>query len=99
MAHDPAAAAVDAALLTRLAVALAGANAELAAVEDQNRQLREALESNRVIGVAVGIIMSQQGLDRDRAFQTLRTQSQRHNRKVRELAELVALTGDVRPLH
>ena len=98
VAHDPATAAVDAALLTRLAVALAGANAQLAAVEDQNRQLREALESNRVIGVAVGIIMSQQGLDRDQALQTLRTHSQRHNRKVRELAEQVALAGDDRPL-
>jgi len=98
LAQDPETARVDPTQLTRLAVALANANAELAVVEDQNRQLRDALISNRMIGVAVGIIMSQQRLSRDEAFALLRAQSQRSNRKVRELAELIAHAGSVRPL-
>jgi ANTAR domain len=56
-------------------------------------QLREALESNRDIGAATGIVMSRFRLTRDQAFDALRMVSQRQHRKLREVADEVLITG------
>jgi uncharacterized membrane protein len=56
-------------------------------------QLRQALESNRDIGAATGIIMSRFRLTRDQAFDALRMVSQRQHRKLREVADDVLTTG------
>jgi hypothetical protein len=62
--------------------------------EDLRRQvdtLREALDTNRHISVAIGLVMAATGADRGAAFQLLLKQSQNSNRKLREIAvELVA---------
>lgn len=55
-------------------------------VNETSEHLKEALASREVIGVATGLIMGQQGLTREQAFDVLRRVSQRENRKVRELA-------------
>ena len=55
--------------------------------------LARALESNREIGVAMGILMQQHGISRDTAFDVLRTASQHSNRKLAEVAREVADTG------
>lgn len=53
--------------------------------------LRVAIESARVIGAAVGIVMERYSIDRDKAFLYLVRLSQDSNRRLRDLAaEVVA---------
>jgi transcriptional regulator with GAF, ATPase, and Fis domain len=49
--------------------------------------LKEALASREAIGIATGLLMGQQTLTREQAFDVLRRSSQRENRKVREIAQ------------
>ena len=55
--------------------------------------LLRGLESNREIGVAIGILMQQRQITRDAAFEVLRAASQHSNRKLSEVASDVADTG------
>jgi transcriptional regulator with GAF, ATPase, and Fis domain len=58
-----------------------------AALERENSaQLRVALDTNRTIGAAVGILMATHGIAQEDAFSMLSTASQRVNRKLREVA-------------
>jgi AmiR/NasT family two-component response regulator len=52
-----------------------------------------ALESNREIGVAMGILMQRHQLTREQAFDVLRGVSQDSNRKLSVVATEVADTG------
>jgi len=81
-AFDDEALAVGSVFATHAAVALAGAQ--------QNEQMDKALQSRDVIGQAKGILMAQQNVSADEAFDILRRASQRMNIKLRELAERVA---------
>jgi hypothetical protein len=57
--------------------------------QDLGRQvdtLREALNTNRQISVAIGLLMAATGINRDAAFQLLLAQSQSSNRKLRDVA-------------
>ncbi|WIM88879.1 GAF and ANTAR domain-containing protein [Candidatus Mycobacterium wuenschmannii] len=56
-------------------------------------QLRRAMASRDVIGQAKGILMERHRVTADQAFLLLKTQSQRVNRKLVEVAETVAATG------
>jgi DNA-binding response OmpR family regulator len=56
-------------------------------------QLRQALQTNRTIGTAVGIVMSRYELDPRRAFQVLVRTSQQSNRKLHDIAAEVVSTG------
>jgi DNA-binding response OmpR family regulator len=67
----------------------------LAEVEDRAANLQTALTTNRQIGVAVGVLMSREKITSEQAFDLLRSLSNRTNRKLREVAEEVALTGDL----
>jgi len=64
---------------------------------DSNQQLVEALDHSRVISTAVGILMGSKGLTNEQAMTLLRAASQRLNRKVSDLAEAVAYTGELPP--
>ena len=55
--------------------------------------LARALESNREIGVAMGVLMSQHKISRDQAFNLLRITSQHTHRKLSDIAADVAVTG------
>jgi len=55
--------------------------------------LERALQSNREIGVAMGILMQQHRFSRQQAFDVLRVASQNSNRKLAEVASQVADTG------
>jgi GAF domain-containing protein len=64
------------------------------AIEQRRRvNLEIALESSRVIGMAMGIVMSSQLVTADQAFDALRRLSQETNRKLRDVALEVAETG------
>jgi GAF domain-containing protein len=65
------------------------------AAHDQAAQLEVALRTNRVIAEAVGIVMATYHLDEERAFDLPRLTSQHHNRKLREVADIVTLTGEL----
>jgi len=55
--------------------------------------LERALQSNRDIGVAMGILMQQHRFSRQQAFDVLRVASQNSNRKLAQVASQVADTG------
>ncbi len=57
----------------------------LARAQDING-LQGALESNRTIATAVGIVMRAEGLDRQAAFERLRQQARSERRKLEDLA-------------
>ena len=59
----------------------------------QAGSLVRALRSNREIGVAMGILMSQHRFTRQEAFDVLRVASQNSNRKLADIAVEVADTG------
>jgi AmiR/NasT family two-component response regulator len=60
---------------------------------EEVEQLREALASSRQIGVAIGVVMCQEGLDRDDAFSLLVRASRNSNRKLRDVAASVEASG------
>lgn len=84
-AFDDEARAVGSVFAAHAALALSNA------IHDE--QLEEALRSRDVIGQAKGILMAQQGVDEDKAFDMLRRASQRLNVKLRDLATEVAQSG------
>jgi ANTAR domain-containing protein/GAF domain-containing protein len=62
--------------------------------EQRRREnLEVALESSRVIGMAMGIVMSSRLVTADQAFEALRRASQESNRKLRDVAAEVTETG------
>lgn len=81
-AFDEEALAVGSVFATHAAVALAGAQ--------HDEQMEKALRGRDVIGQAKGILMAQQHVTADEAFDILRRASQSMNIKLRELAERVA---------
>lgn len=77
-------------LATHCAIALAKA-----AEHEQNQHLRAALESNRDIGVAIGILMATKLVTKQEAFDALRITSQHTHRKLHQVALEVAETGEL----
>ena len=65
------------------------------ATQAQNKaaNLLKALESNREIGVAIGVLMARHGPTREQAFDVLRHASQNTNRRLAHVAAEVAETG------
>ncbi len=83
-------------------VEVAGAFAEVAAIaldraifRDQAQSLALGLDSNRLIGTAIGILMANDQNTYDDSFRLLRACSQRTNRKLRQVAEDVILAGEI----
>ena len=66
-----------------------------AAYRDQAHSLAAGLESNRAIGTAIGIIMVGSSSTYEDAFGRLKDRSQRTNRKLRQIADEVILTGEL----
>jgi PAS domain S-box-containing protein len=60
---------------------------------DQKGHLERAVESHRVVGQAVGILMERHRLTSHVAFQRLRSSSHNRNLKLRELADRVIESG------
>jgi transcriptional regulator with GAF, ATPase, and Fis domain len=60
-------------------------------------EMDKALASRDLIGQAKGILMNQEGVTADEAFEMLRRASQNLNMKLREVAEQVTYTGAMPP--
>jgi hypothetical protein len=93
--HKPGAfAAAD--LATASVFAPFAALAVQSAVHQQDvDNLEAALTSSRQVGTAIGILMARDLVSSDEAFERLRRASQDLNRKLRDIAAEVALTGDL----
>jgi GAF domain-containing protein len=72
----------------------AGIALEAARATDRADNLQIALESNRKIGMAIGILMAEHRITEQQAFDLLRTASQRNHVKLRDIADRVVLTGE-----
>jgi hypothetical protein len=68
--------------------------ADLQRLKLQVANLRIALQSNRRISMAVGILMSRHGLTADEAFDSLRAVSQTTHSKLHDIADAVIYVGD-----
>ena len=80
-------------LATHCAIALAKANEH-----EQKENLRLALETNRDIGVAIGVLMTRLLVTRTQAFDLLRIASQNAHRKLHHVALDVIDTGALPPV-
>lgn len=82
--------AVGAILAAHAAIAMVAAGEH-----DLTLNLERSLHTSRQIGTAIGIVMMRQGLDRDEAFAFLVDASQRLNRKLRDLADVIVEERDL----
>jgi GAF domain-containing protein len=82
--------AVSAILVAHGAVAIAHARER-----ERAQNLEKAVESNREIGIAIGILMARGPRTRAHAFQQLRSASQHLHTKLRDIAATVVETGEL----
>lgn len=80
--------AIGVLLATAGALAVSGA-----AARERVANLERALETNRDIGTAIGVLMSQYRVTRDQAFDLLRMASQAIHRKIADVSRDVIETG------
>jgi AmiR/NasT family two-component response regulator len=66
--------------------------------QDLVEELQTALRTSRMIGQAIGIIMTRRFVTQGEAFTLLRRTSNNTNRKLREIAEDIVVTGDAAAL-
>lgn len=87
--------AFDEAVCARVVPLPVQAGVALSAIHnrEQVEHLNRALESNRDIAVAIGIVMAHRVIDRDEGFALLRAASQHLHRKIADLALDVVNTG------
>lgn len=64
-------------------------------LSEEIEQLKVALASRDVIGQAKGILMERHRMTAEQAFHELRRVSQHTNRRLADIAEQVALTGQL----
>ena len=83
--------------LDGIAAIAAACSVALSAIDQRHRadHLEKALESGRRIGAAMGILMATRRLTEPQAFDALRVASQHSQRKLRDVAEDVLLTGEL----
>jgi len=77
----------------RLLTAHLAAVAQTARSREEVVHLRRAVDSNRQVGIATGVLMAPRKLDAQRAFELLRSTSQETNRKLIDVAQEVSETG------
>lgn len=63
---------------------------DFSALLAERERLSEAVNTNREVSVAVGLIMAHRGLTRQAAFESLRQHARRTRRPIRELAQEVS---------
>ena len=61
-------------------------SAQIRSLTQTGEQLSQALESGRETSIAIGILMERRGLDRDQAFEALRSHARSQRRRVHEIA-------------
>lgn len=75
---------------------LVGAEIELARMEFEKSQLSDQLETRKLMERAKGILQRDMGLDEEAAYIALQKQSRQRRKPLREIAEAIILTEDLR---
>jgi signal transduction protein with GAF and PtsI domain len=75
---------------------LVGAEIELARLEEVNSTLAEQLQSRKVVERAKGILQRDLGLSEEQAYLTLQRQSRQKRRPMKEIAEAIILSDEVK---
>ena len=68
---------------------------ELSQAQRHIEHLETALQTNRQIAIAIGILMARRAMTADEAFDLLRKISQGGNRRIRDLADDIVYTGEL----
>src|SRR6195256_6106525 len=75
---------------------LVGAEIETARLETENTNLSQQLETRKIVERAKGILQRDLSLDEEQAYLALQRQSRQKRKSMREVAEAVVLTDEVR---
>jgi signal transduction protein with GAF and PtsI domain len=75
---------------------LVGAEIELARMEEVNSNLTDQLQTRKVVERAKGILQRELGLSEEQAYLALQKQSRQKRRAMREIAEAIILSEEVR---
>ena len=75
---------------------LVGAEIELARMEEVNSNLIDQLQTRKVVERAKGILQRELGLSEEQAYLALQKQSRQKRRAMREIAEAIILSEEVR---
>ena len=75
---------------------LVGAEIELARLEEANSNLSEKLQTRKLVERAKGILQRDLGLSEEQAYLTLQRQSRQKRRSMKEIAEAMILSDEVK---
>src|SRR6202049_3376322 len=75
---------------------LVGAELELARLEEANSTLSEQLQTRKIVERAKGILQRDLGLNEEQAYLALQRQSRQKRKPMKEIAEAIVLSDDVR---
>jgi uroporphyrinogen-III synthase len=75
---------------------LAGAEIEMARLEEQNIELSQKIETRTLVERAKGILQADLQITEQEAYQKLQRQSQQRRRSMKEIAEAVVLSHALR---
>ena len=75
---------------------LVGAEIELARLEEANSSLAEQLQTRKIVERAKGILQRDLGLNEEQAYLALQRQSRQKRRPMKEIAEAIVLSDEVR---
>jgi signal transduction protein with GAF and PtsI domain len=75
---------------------LVGGEIELARLEEANFTLTEQLQTRKVVERAKGILQRDLGLNEEQAYLAIQRQSRQKRRPMKEIAEAIVLSDDVR---
>ena len=75
---------------------LVGAEIELARMEEVNSSLTDQLQTRKVVERAKGILQRELGLSEEQAYLALQKQSRQKRKAMREIAEAIILSEEVR---
>jgi signal transduction protein with GAF and PtsI domain len=75
---------------------LVGAEIELARLENENSQLSQQLQTRKIVERAKGILQRDLGVSEEQAYLTLQRQSRQKRKLMREIAEAIILSDEVK---
>ena len=75
---------------------LAGAEIEVARLENENSDLSQQLETRKLVERAKGILQRELGLTEEQAYLSIQRQSRQKRRTMKEIAEAIVLSEEVR---
>src|SRR5713226_8331742 len=78
---------------------LVGAEIEMARLESENSHLSEKLETRKFVERAKGILQRELGLGEEQAYLTLQRQSRQSRKSMKEIAEAIVLSEEVKRRH